>query len=137
MNNKEKLDLLWKYLALLVVAVVGFRYTENISSRTLTSDKNVVFFADDMPLADGQNMNVEVKKEIVNGDTIMNVIVNGEEVDSQDFKETNDMVSWKSNDGKMHVFKMKKKGSMEDIDIQLDDDRKKVVKKRVRKIAKD
>ena len=109
MNNKEKLDLLWKYLALIVVAVVGFRYTENISSRTLTSDKNVVFFADDMPLADGQNMNVEVKKEIVNGDTIMNVIVNGEEVDSQDFKETNDMVSWKSNDGKMHVFKMKKR----------------------------
>ena len=137
MNNKEKLDLLWKYLALLVVAVVGFRYTENISSRTLTSDKNVVFFADDMPLADGQNMNVEVKKEIVNGDTIMNVIVNGEEVDGQDFKETNDMVSWKSNDGKMHVFKMKKKGSIEDIDIQLDDVRKKVIKKRVRKIAKD
>ena len=137
MNNKEKLDLLWKYLALLVVAVVGFRFTENISSKTLATDKNVVFFADDMPLVDGQNMNVEVKKEIVNGDTVMNVIVNGEEVESQDFKETNDMVSWKSNDGKMHIFKMKKKGSIEDIDIQLDDDRKKVVKKRVRKIAKD
>ena len=73
MNNKEKLDLLWKYLALIVVAVVGFRYTENISSRTLTSDKNVVFFADDMPLADGQNMNVEVKKEIVNGLSLIHI----------------------------------------------------------------
>ena len=38
MSTKEKLDLLWKYLALIVIAILGLRFTENINSEYISNN---------------------------------------------------------------------------------------------------
>ena len=60
-----------------------------------------------MFFGDNENkMDVKVEKEIVNGDTIMKVMINGEEVDASKFNESNNKLKWISKDGEVHVIKM-------------------------------
>ena len=89
MKTKEKLELLWKYLLLLVLAIGVFRF-----SRNDYDDHNVMLFGNE-DLA----MDVEVEKNIVNGDTIMSVRVNGKEVDADEFKMEGETMLWKSKEG--------------------------------------
>ena len=121
MSTKEKLDLLWKYLALIVIAILGLRFTENINSEYISNNDDIVVFGDNVPTLNDNNLNVEVKKEIIDGDTVMNVMVNGKELDSLEFNQSfDDMVSWKSKDGKKRILKMKKTIRIDDMDVDLE-----------------
>ena len=89
MKTKEKLELLWKYLLLLVLAIGVFRFTSNDYK-----DHDVMLFGDE-DLA----MDVEVEKNIINGDTVMTVMVNGKEVDADEFKMEGETMQWRSKEG--------------------------------------
>ena len=138
MSTKEKLDLLWKYLALIVIAILGLRFTENINSEFISNNDDSVVFGDNVPTLNDNNLNVEVKKEIIDGDTVMNVMVNGKELDSLEFNQSfDDVVSWKSKDGKKRILKMKKTIRINDTDVNLETDIDEVIKKYINKPSKD
>ena len=138
MSTKEKLDLLWKYLALIVIAILGLRFTENTNSEYISNNDDIVVFGDNIPTLNDNNLNVEVKKEIIDGDTVMNVMVNGKELDSLEFNQSfDDVVSWKSKDGKKRILKMKKTISINDTDVDLKTDINEVIKKYINKSFKD
>ncbi len=138
MSTKEKLDLLWKYLALIVIAILGLRFTENINSEFISNNDDIVVFGDNVPTLNDNNLNVEVKKEIIDGDTVMNVMVNGKELDSLEFNQSfDDVVSWKSKDGKKRILKMKKTIRINDTDVNLETDIDEVIKKYINKPSKD
>ena len=138
MSTKEKLDLLWKYLALIVIAILGLRFTENINSEFISNNDDSVVFGDNVPTLNDNNLNVEVKKEIIDGDTVMNVMVNGKELDSLEFNQSfDDVVSWKSKDGKKRILKMKKTIRIDDMDLDLETDIDEVIKKYISKPSKD
>ena len=138
MSTKEKLDLLWKYLALIVIAILGLRFTENTNSEYISNNDDIVVFGDNIPTLNDNNLNVEVKKEIIDGDTVMNVMVNGKELDSLEFNQSfDDVVSWKSKDGKKRILKMKKTIRINDTDVDLETDIDEVIKKYISKPSKD
>ena len=138
MSTKEKLDLLWKYLALIVIAILGLRFTENTNSEYISNNDDIVVFGDNIPTLNDNNLNVEVKKEIIDGDTVMNVMVNGKELDSLEFNQSfDDVVSWKSKDGKKRILKMKKTIRIDDMDVDLETDIDEVIKKYINKPSKD
>ena len=138
MSTKEKLDLLWKYLALIVIAILGLRFTENINSEFISNNDDIVVFGDNVPTLNDNNLNVEVKKEIIDGDTVMNVMVNGKELDSLEFNQPfDDVVSWKSKDGKKRILKMKKTIRIDDMDVDLEADIDEVIKRYINKPSKD
>ena len=138
MSTKEKLDLLWKYLALIVIAILGLRFTENTNSEYISNNDDIVVFGDNVPTLNDNNLNVEVKKEIIDGDTVMNVMVNGKELDSLDFNQSfDDVVSWKSKDGKKRILKMKKTIRIDDMDVDLETDIDEVIKKYINKPSRD
>ena len=138
MSTKEKLDLLWKYLALIVIAILGLRFTENTNSEYISNNDEIVVFGDNVPTLNDNNLNVEVKKEIIDGDTVMNVMVNGKELDSFEFNQSfDDVVSWKSKDGKKRILKMKKTIRIDDMDVDLETDIDEVIKKYINKPSKD
>ena len=138
MSTKEKLDLLWKYLALIVIAILGLRFTENINSEYISNNDDIVVFGDNVPTLNDNNLNVEVKKEIIDGDTVMNVMVNGKELDSLEFNQSfDDVVSWKSKDGKKRILKMKKTIRIDDMDVDLETDIDEVIKKYISKPSKE
>jgi hypothetical protein len=138
MSTKEKLDLLWKYLALIVIAILGLRFTENTNSEYISNNDDIVVFGDNIPTLNDNNLNVEVKKEVIDGDTVMNVMVNGKELDSLKFNQSfDDVVSWKSKDGKKRILKMKKTIRINDTDVNLETDIDEVIKKYINKPSKD
>ena len=138
MSTKEKLDLLWKYLALIVIAILGLRFTENTNSEYISNNDDIVVFGDNIPTLNDNNLNVEVKKEIIDGDTVMNVMVNGKELDILEFNQSfDDVVSWKSKDGKKRILKMKKTIRIDDMDVDLETDIDEVIKKYISKPSKD
>ena len=138
MSTKEKLDLLWKYLALIVIAILGLRFTENTNPEYISNNDDIVVFGDNIPTLNDNNLNVEVKKEIIDGDTVMNVMVNGKELDSLEFNQSfDDVVSWKSKDGKKRILKMKKTIRIDDMDVDLETDIDEVIKKYINKPSKD
>ena len=132
----------WKYLALILVAGLGFKllnsnHTSIASPFSLRNhDKNgYVFFGDHdedfAKFGSAKKMDVDVKKEIVNGDTIMNVTVNGKPVDASKFEETDNEMKWTSEDGEEHIIIIDDMANEEsDIDIQ----RKKRIVKKIRKV---
>ena len=138
MSTKEKLDLLWKYLALIVIAILGLKFTENINSEYISNNDDIVVLGDNVPTLNDNNLNVEVKKEIIDGDTVMNVMVNGKELDSLEFNQSfDDVFSWKSKDGKKRILKMKKTIRINDTDVDLETDIDEVIKKYINKPSKD
>ena len=138
MSTKEKLELLWKYLALIVIAILGLRFTENTNSEYILNNDDIVVFKDNIPTLNDNNLNVEVKKEIIDGDTVMNVMVNGKELDILEFNQSfDDVVSWKSKDGKKRILKMKKTIRIDDMDVDLETDIDEVIKKYINKPSKD
>ena len=103
MNTKEKLELLWKYLFLLVVAIGVIRFTNRPHSGKMhfghRGEHEMLFIGDD-----DHEMDVRVEKEIGDGDTIMKVMVNGEEVDASNFSKKEGKLKWVSDDGEVIVI---------------------------------
>jgi hypothetical protein len=99
-------------------------------------DKNGFVFIGDhdgdiAKFGSAKKMDVKVEKEIVNGDTIMNVTVNGKPVDASKFQETDNEMKWTSEDGEEHIIIIDDMANEEsDIDIQ----RKKRKVKKIRKV---
>jgi len=126
MNTKEKLELLWKYLLLLVIAVCLFRFSGKphfkMMEKHFNHDKHEMSFYGD----DDHEIDVRVDQEIVDGDTIMKVIVNGEEVDAEEYDMKGGSFEWKSKDGKIMVI---------DIDDDHNEDHKekevRIIKKKI------
>ena len=159
MNTKEKLEMAWKYLALILVAGLGFKLINSYHNSMAppfsfrNHDKNgYVFIGDNdgdfAKFGSTKKMDVNVKKEIVDGDTIMNVTVNGKPVDASKFEETNNEMKWTSEDGEVHIMKMihdgKYQGGSGNIEIIIDSDEdnlhengdKKVIRKKIKKRKK-
>ena len=82
----------------------------------------MVFFGDDDVFFNGDDhhMDVKVEQEIVNGDTIMKVMINGEEVDAEDYDMKEGNFKWKSKNGKIMVI---------DIDDEIDESDHVIIKK--------
>ena len=76
MKTKEKLESLQKYLLLLVLAIGVFRFSRN------DYDDHIVMLFGNEDL----DMDVEVEKNIINGDTAMTIMVNSREVNAIEFK---------------------------------------------------
>ena len=110
MNTKEKLEMIWKYLALILIAILGFTWIENNhfiggpkkGEFVFIGDENYDFHGNEL-----KKMNVDVQKEVVNGDTTMRVTVNGKPMDVSEFKEMNGEMKWISEDGEIHIMKMR------------------------------
>ncbi len=129
MDTKEKLEIAWKYLALILIAILGFTWIESNHFIGGPKKGEFVFIDDDddfTKFSSAKKMDVNVKKEIVNGDTIMNVTVNGKPVDASKFDETNNEMKWTSENGEIHIIKMRH-----------DDERENGDKKMIRKKNKD
>ena len=88
----------------------------------------MVFFGNDdgIFVGDDHKMDVKIKQEIVDGDTIMKVIVNGEEVDTEEHDIKGGSFKWKSKSGNVIVI---------DIDDDHNDDHKekdvRIIKKKI------
>ena len=104
MNTKEKLDMLWKYLALAVVADGLILFT----NMHLEEDGEHIFIGahegDHTSDAFGKTMDVRVEKEVIDGDTTLNVTVNGKPMNVSNFEETGEGMKWVSKDGEVHVI---------------------------------
>ena len=101
MTTKEKLELLWKYLLLLVIAVSLFRFSgkphfTKMGKHFKHGKHNMSFHKDY-----DNNIDVRVEKEIINGDTIMSVIINGASVDVSKLEEIDGKIKWISEDGEV------------------------------------
>ncbi|HIA79344.1 MAG TPA: hypothetical protein EYO07_04195 [Candidatus Marinimicrobia bacterium] len=104
MNTKEKLELLWKYLFLAVVAAGIFRFTDRHHPPSsfplhLAGNHDMLFIGDD-----DHELDVRVEQDVVNGDTITKVIINGEEVDVSSFSKKEGKLKWVSEDGEVIVI---------------------------------
>ena len=126
MNTKEKLELLWKYLLLLVLAVGLFRFSGKphfkMMEKHFDLGKHEMSFYGD----DDREIDVRVEKEIVNGDTVMTITINGEQVDASKFEEIDGKIKWVSKDGEVIEI---------DIDEGLNEDHKgkdfRIIKKKI------
>ena len=103
MNTKEKLEIAWKYLALILVAAIAFAWLETThfiggpkkGEFVFIGDKNHDFYGNEQKM-----MDVKVEKEIVDGDTLVKMWINGEEVDAEEHDMNDGSFKWKSKDGK-------------------------------------
>ena len=116
MKTKEKLEMAWKYLALILAAGLGFKLLDSNHNSIVppfsfkNHDKNGFVFISDhdgdfAKFDSAKKMDVTVEKEVVDGDTVMNVTVNGKPVDASKFDETNNELKWSSEDGDVRVVK--------------------------------
>jgi hypothetical protein len=116
MKTKEKLEMAWKYLALILVAGLGFKFLDSNHNSIVppfsfkNHDKNGFVFISDhdgdfAKFDSAKKMDVTVEKEVVDGDTVMNVTVNGKPVDASKFDESNNELKWSSEDGDVRVVK--------------------------------
>ena len=107
MNTKEKLEIAWKYLALILVAAIAFAWLETThfiggpkkGEFVFIGDKNHDFYGNEQKM-----MDVRVEKEIVDGDTIMKVMVNGEEMDASNYSKKEGKLKWVSEEGEVIVI---------------------------------
>ncbi len=137
MNTKEKLEMVWKYLALLLIAILGFTWIESNhfiggpkkGEFVFIGDENYDFHGNEL-----KKMNVDVQKEVVNGDTTMRVTVNGKPMDVSEFKEMNGEMKWTSEDGEIHIMKMRHDDEYElHEEDEHENGNKKIIRKKIRK----
>ena len=86
MNTKEKLDLIQKYLLLIIIAFGVFRMSGKPHHKRIKQhfDRN------------NHEMKVEVETEIVDGDTTIVIEVNGEEIELGDLNKIEGGFKWTS-----------------------------------------
>ena len=139
MKTKEKLELGWKYLSTILLFVLGVMFIRTsgggaFKSFPFNKEEGMVFIDDKIADFNLDELDVKVQKEIINGDTVMNVTVNGEEINSSSFLEDANKISWTDENGDKKVV-------MLEFDIPLKPDapmkkEKKIIRKRVEKSSK-
>ena len=112
MQTKEKLELGWKYLSTILLFVLGvmfIRSADNNSMKSLSFNKkdDMVFIMDKKVNPNVDELDVKVQKEVINGDTVMNVTVNGEEINSESFLEDDNKISWTDENGDKKIIMIK------------------------------
>ena len=138
MQTKEKLELGWKYLSTVLLFVLGvmfIRSADNNSMKSLSFNKkdDMVFIMDKKVNPNVDELDVKVQKEIINGDTVMNVTVNGEEINSSSFLEDANKISWTDKNGDKKVVMIK--SDFISIGAPMKKE-KKIIRKRVEKSSK-
>ena len=138
MQTKEKLELGWKYLSTVLLFVLGvmfIRSADNNSMKSLSLNKkdDMVFIMDKKFNPNVDELDVKVQKEVVNGDTVMNVTVNGEEINSESFLEDDNKISWTDENGDKKIIMIKMGTSQKDGSMKKE---KKIIRKRVEKSSK-
>ena len=138
MQTKEKLELGWKYLSTVLLFVLGvmfIRSADNNSMKSLSLNKkdDMVFIMDKKVNPNVDELDVKVQKEVVNGDTVMNVTVNGEEINSESFLEDDNKISWTDENGDKKIIMIKMDASQKDDPMKKE---KKIIRKRVEKSSK-
>ena len=138
MQTKEKLELGWKYLSTILLFVLGVMFIRSDNGKSLKAISmhkldNGVFMMDKMINSNPDELDVKVLKEVINGDTVMNVTVNGEEINSESFLEDDNKISWTDENGDKKIIKIKMGTSQKDGSMKKE---KKIIRKRVEKSSK-
>ena len=138
MQTKEKLELGWKYLSTVLLFVLGvmfIRSADNNSMKSLSLNKkdDMVFIMDKKVNSNIDELDVKVQKEVVNGDTVMNVTVNGEEINSESFLEDDNKISWTDENGDKKIIMIKMDASQKEGSMKKE---KKIIRKRLEKSSK-
>lgn len=138
MQTKEKLELGWKYLSTILLFVLGvmfIRSADNNSMKSFSLNKkdDMVFIMDKKVNPNVDELDVKVQKEVINGDTVMNVTVNGEEINSESFLEDDNKISWTDDNGDKKIIMIKMDASQKDDPMKKE---KKIIRKRVEKSSK-
>ena len=120
MTQKETLDLIFKFSALLVFA---FLFNKSIENRPLAQfegafplqgEKMIVMeglgkvdFDEIIDLEDQEQMDVRIEKEIIDGEEKMKVTVNGKELSADEYKSfrLKNKSSWTPQKGKKMIMK--------------------------------
>ena len=138
MQTKEKLELGWKYLSTILLFVLGVMFIRSDNGKSLKAISmhkldNGVFMMDKMINSNPDELDVKVLKEVINGDTVMNVTVNGEEINSESFLEDDNKISWTDENGDKKIIMIKMDASEKDGSTKKE---KKIIRKRVEKSSK-
>ena len=138
MQTKEKLELGWKYLSTILLFVLGVMFIRSDNGKSLKAISmhkldNGVFMMDKMINSNPDELDVKVLKEVINGDTVMNVTVNGEEINSESFLEDDNKISWTDDNGDKKIIMIKMDASQKDGPMKKE---KKIIRKRVEKSSK-
>ena len=138
MQTKEKLELGWKYLSTILLFVLGvmfIRSADNNSMKSFSLNKkdDMVFIMDKKVNPNVDELDVKVQKEVINGDTVMNVTVNGEEINSESFLEDDNKISWTDENGDKKIIMIKMDASQKDGPMKKE---KKIIRKRLEKSSK-
>ena len=138
MQTKEKLELGWKYLSTILLFVLGvmfIRSADNNSMKSLSLNKkdDMVFIMDKKFNPNVDELDVKVQKEVVNGDTVMYVTVNGEEINSESFLEDDNKISWTDENGDKKIIMIKMDASQKEGSMKKE---KKIIRKRLEKSSK-
>ena len=138
MQTKEKLELGWKYLSTVLLFVLGVMFIRSDNGKSLKAISmhkldNGVFMMDKMINSNPDELDVKVLKEVINGDTVMNVTVNGEEINSESFLEDDNKISWTDENGDKKIIMIKMDASQKDGSMKKE---KKIIRKRVEKSSK-
>ena len=138
MKTKEKLELGWKYLSTILLFVLGVMFIRTSSDGAFKSfpfnkQEGMVFIDDKISDFNLDELDVKVQKEIINGDTVMNVTVNGEEINSSSFLEDANKISWTDENGDKKVVMIKMDAFQKDAPMKK---KKKIIRKRVEKSSK-
>ena len=138
MQTKEKLELGWKYLSTILLFVLGVMFIRSDNGKSLKAISmhkldNGVFMMDKMINSNPDELDVKVLKEVINGDTVMNVTVNGEEINSESFLEDDNKISWTDENGDKKIIMIKMDESQKDGSMKKE---KKIIRKRVEKSSK-
>ena len=138
MQTKEKLELGWKYLSTILLFVLGVMFIRSDNGKSLKAISmhkldNGVFMMDKMINSNPDELDVKVLKEVINGDTVMNVTVNGEEINSESLLEDDNKISWTDENGDKKIIMIKMGTSQIDGPTKKE---KKIIRKRVEKSSK-
>lgn len=138
MQTKEKLELGWKYLSTILLFVLGVMFIRSDNGKSLKAISmhkldNGVFMMDKMINSNPDELDVKVLKEVINGDTVMNVTVNGEEINSESFLEDDNKISWTDENGDKKIIMIKMDASQKDGPMKKE---KKIIRKRLEKSSK-
>ena len=138
MQTKEKLELGWKYLSTILLFVLGVMFIRSDNGKSLKAISmhkldNGVFMMDKMINSNPDELDVKVLKEVINGDTVLNVTVNGEEINSESFLEDDNKISWTDENGDKKIIMIKMDASEKDGSTKKE---KKIIRKRVEKSSK-
>lgn len=135
MKTKEKLELSWKYLSTFLLFILGVMFIRSNNEGTmkafpLNGEEGAIFLMDKQIDSGLEELDVQVTKEVVDGDSVISVKVNGEKINSDSFKEDDSTISWTAENGEKKVIMLKMGSSKKDNSSKK---QKKIIRKRIEK----